>query len=372
MIAHLVRFNKQPTCRPHSFCLPSVEDLAFLVQIPPRLSIGSTYLPHFNDRFPRELDNLWVQASPDEELVACHIDVTNAFWSFILPEAVQGCFRVQIDGQTYGFSCLPFGWQFSPLICQYVLGFILESVHLDSVLVLQYIDDFLVVGYNKHCVRKAVGALSEALWRASAIISIKSVLEPVLEMPRLGKHVIFSGPNAGVFPKGKGWTSLVGLWIRTTVLPLTKKHARRIVGRYVWVLRPYAGYASLFSRWWAHCQWGANWLQNCPLSLLTSLLHCLIMCLRGWTPKLLFPLSICGGGTLFVDAAFDVDIFKIGVWVLCWGAVFHCFPSVRTQQEAELEALVKGVCLCINVGWPISEYGVSWGTTSPLSARCRR
>ena len=138
-------------------------------------------------------------------------------------------------------------------------------------------------------------------------------LEPVPEISWLGKHLIFSGPNAGVFPKGQGWTSLVGLWIRTTVLPLTKKHARRILGRYVWALRPNAGYAPFLSGWWAYCQWGANSLQNCPLCLLTSLLHCLIMSLQGWTPKLLLPLSICGGGILFVDAAFDVEIFKIVV-----------------------------------------------------------
>ena len=76
------------------------------------------------------------------------------------------------------------------------------------------------------------------------------------------------------------------------------------------------------------------------------------MSLRGWTPKLLLPLSICGGGTLFVDTAFDVDIFKIGVsGPVLGGRVFHCFPFVCTQQEAELEALVKGVRFCMNVGW---------------------
>ena len=82
----------------------------------------------------------------------------------------------------------------------------------------------------------------------------------------------------------------------------------------MWALRPNARYAPFVSGWWAHCQWRANWLQSCPLSLLTSLLHCLIMSLRGWTLKLLLPLSNCGGGTLFVDAAFDVDRFKVGVW----------------------------------------------------------
>ena len=127
--------------------------------------------------------------------------------------------------------------------CQHVLGFILESVHLESVIVLQYIDDFLVVGYGKHRVRTAAGALSTALHEAGAIISIKSVLEPVPEIPWLGKQLVFCGPNAGVFPKGQGWGSLVGLWIRTAVLPLTKKHARRILGRYVGALRPFVGYA---------------------------------------------------------------------------------------------------------------------------------
>ena len=84
--------------------------------------MGSSHLPHLSNPFLRELDRLWVQASPGEELVACPIDLTNAFWSLVLPEALQGGFRVQIDGQIYGFSRLPFGWQFSPLICQYVLG----------------------------------------------------------------------------------------------------------------------------------------------------------------------------------------------------------------------------------------------------------
>ena len=49
MLVHLVHFNKQQhTCRPHSFCLAFVEDLAILVQIhsmlPPQVVFGQ-YLP---------------------------------------------------------------------------------------------------------------------------------------------------------------------------------------------------------------------------------------------------------------------------------------------------------------------------------------
>ena len=76
----------------------------------------------------------------------------------------------------------------SPLICQYVLGFILESDYLDSVLVSQYMDHFLVGGYNTNRGGAAAEALRE---RAGTTISIKSVLEPVPEIPWLGKRSKF-------------------------------------------------------------------------------------------------------------------------------------------------------------------------------------
>ena len=95
MIVHVVRFNKQHQSRLHSFCWLSVEDLAFLVQVhsmpppPPRLSMGSAYMSHLNDPFLRELDNLRFQASAGEDLVACHIDPTNAFGSLVSPETLR-------------------------------------------------------------------------------------------------------------------------------------------------------------------------------------------------------------------------------------------------------------------------------------------
>ena len=94
----------------------------------------ASYMSHFNDPFLRALDALHIGASADDELVACHIDLTNAFWSLILPTLATNSFWVQIDGKTYAFACLPFRWPFSPIICYYVLGFILESVQLESVI----------------------------------------------------------------------------------------------------------------------------------------------------------------------------------------------------------------------------------------------
>ena len=34
-----------------------------------------------------------------------------------------------------------------------------------------------------------------------------------------------------------------------------------------------------------------------------------------------------------------------------WRRVFACSSFVATQQEVELEDLVRWVCLCVNVGW---------------------
>ena len=61
MIVHLVRLNKCHRFRPPRFSLPSVEDLAFLIQAHSmglsRLSLGSHCLDHLNDPFLRELES---------------------------------------------------------------------------------------------------------------------------------------------------------------------------------------------------------------------------------------------------------------------------------------------------------------------------
>ena len=92
-------------------------------------------------------------------------------------------------------------------------------------------------------------------------------------------------------------------------------------------------------------------MQNCPLNLLQSLCHCLVMALEGWKPVPLIPFSLAERGTIFLDAASDVDRYKVGMWAKSLGGrVFHCSPWVRTQQEAELEAMVKGVRICEHIG----------------------
>ena len=360
MIVHLVQFNKQHANRPPSFTLPVVEDLAFLIELH-YLRAGQGCLAfseevgrYLCDPFLRALDDLRLEAPEGAPLLACHVDLKNAFWSLRLPDAFKQTFRVSIDGQTFAFNCLHFGWQYSPVICQTVLGYLLQGLDLVSVLVLHYLDDFLVLGFGAGNVRSAAARLCDLLGREGAIISPKSILEPVPSIVWLGKQLVLSGAGQGVFVVTNQWIVLLGLWLRVALLPLSRKLARRVFGRFSWALRPQVGACPFLAGWWSHVMWGSSFLPSAPLKLVHSLLHCLVMSRRGWTPRRVDSPSSAGRGLVFVDAAFDLDRFKVGLWgPALGGRVFRCGHEVLTQQEAELDSLVQGLSFIVNVGWPV-------------------
>ena len=360
MIVHLVQFNKQHANRPPSFTLPVVEDLAFLIELH-YLRAGQGCLAfsedvgrYLCDPFLRALDDLRLEAPEGAPMLAFHVDLKNAFWSLRLPDAFRQAFRVSIDGQTFAFNCLPFGWQYSPVICRTVLGYLPQGLDLVSVLVLHYLDDFLVLGFGAGNVRLAAARLGDLLGRQGAIISPKSILEPVPSIVWLGKKLVLSGAGQGVFVVPNQWIVLLGLWLRVALLPLSRKLARRVIGRFSWALRPQVGACPFLAGWWSRVMWGSSFLPSAPLKLVHSLLHCLVMSRRGWAPRRIDSPSSAGRGLVFVDAAFDLDRFKVGLWgPALGGRVFRCGLEVLTQQEAELDSLVQGLNFIVNVGWPV-------------------
>ena len=72
MIVHLVRFNKQHRYKPHSFLLPSIEDLSFLIHIHnmglQTLSWGRGFKDYFFDPFLVALDQQRLTADSNEPL----------------------------------------------------------------------------------------------------------------------------------------------------------------------------------------------------------------------------------------------------------------------------------------------------------------
>ena len=75
-----------------------------------RPSLGSHCLYHLNDPFLHELESLRLSPEPGAPLLACHIDLTNAFWSLTLPEPYKNSFRVRIDGKFFFPLFLPTFW----------------------------------------------------------------------------------------------------------------------------------------------------------------------------------------------------------------------------------------------------------------------
>ena len=85
MIVHLVSFNKQHKAKRASFLLRVAEDLAILIAVHRMgsplgvLSLPPELLCYFDDPFWRALETLRLAASPGESLLACHVDLKNAF-----------------------------------------------------------------------------------------------------------------------------------------------------------------------------------------------------------------------------------------------------------------------------------------------------
>ena len=150
---------------------------------PPQIGLGGGgYLKFMSDPFLQSLEQLRMQCARGANLVAHHVDLTNAILSLRLAPHLRGAFRVGIGGKISSINYLPFGRQYSPIIRQRVLGYILASLGFSDVLVLHYLDDFPVLGYGASRVKWATDRLCDVLRNAGAILSAKSILEPVQQI----------------------------------------------------------------------------------------------------------------------------------------------------------------------------------------------
>ena len=163
LILSCVKINKSDGAKPPTFRLDSWEDLARSL---------SAFLP-------------------DLDLYGVDIDLNNAFWSFCLPPEAQRIFRFRPapEAPPVALSRLPFGWKYSPYLCQTSLARVLRGVLPPEILLVHYHDDFLLVLTDREVLREAGRSAVRALIEAGFLISPKSVLEPVPVASFLGKEL---------------------------------------------------------------------------------------------------------------------------------------------------------------------------------------
>ena len=177
------------------------------------------------------------------------------------------------------FRCLPFGWKYTPILCQKVLERLVEEIGLVGVLVLIYIDDVLIVRQGKGRVREQAMPAVQALRAAGGVISPKSTLEPVTRLVWLGKELDLGGGSLRT--AGNAWEALVAHWLRLSVGVCSVRRLQQFLRRAQWICRPCFGHSPHLSGVWAHVLWAPPRLQFTPLKLLRSMCVVCVLALPG-------------------------------------------------------------------------------------------
>ena len=109
-----------------------------------------------------------------------NLDLQDAYWSIRLPPprwrrvfVVQGG-----SGRKFRYARLPFGWSYSPVICQRLIMAVVRRVLSGVIRGWVYLDDILLSARRKARLRRTVRDCKRALRRAGFIVGAKSETTP--------------------------------------------------------------------------------------------------------------------------------------------------------------------------------------------------
>ena len=107
---------------------------------------------------------------------------------------------------------LPFGWKYSPVICQRLLGSLVRDLIPPDILLIHYLDDFLLAARDRSRLCEVTGRVAARLREAKFLVSPKSTLEPTESLHCLGKFFdVEGGAITNSSPIGKLSKSFVAL-----------------------------------------------------------------------------------------------------------------------------------------------------------------
>ena len=167
-----------------------IADLRFINTFTPKP------LPTFH--LPSITDIASTMASfPNDSLWASTLDLSNFFWSLVLPPEFQDTFH--IEGAVY--QSLPFGWNLSPIIAQTTLTEFVFSALVShgflpflssSLFFFVYLHDVIFIASSHTLCKQCTLLVVHDLRDASFVISPKSCLTPSKQVKWIGKVFDFT------------------------------------------------------------------------------------------------------------------------------------------------------------------------------------
>ena len=297
-----------------------------------------------------------------------NVDVANCYWSILLPKGKQHLFRVGGEDCMWVFKTLPFGWSYSPLLCQHFLAHLVARVGLTvagAVLrLMHYLDDFLVFGDSKQAVADKLAEFKAVPADAGFMVSGKSSETAGRELVFLGKHVHFG--DGTILNTRRALEDTLSRYVLMASRPVTRKSVQQVLGKLIWACRPSHCPNLFLAGSIAHVQWGAKWLPHAPTNLLRSLSGALWFAGRGWgPPKTLDPRvkGLCP--QVFSDAVRDGESGRL---CMCLSAGAH--HSLRVPLMNQQVLGFRGVAAAIKsvvkrrLPWAtlhLDNQGVLWG-----------
>ena len=273
------------------------------------------------------------------------IDLANCFWSIRLPLSNIGCIRVGTTRHTYTLLSLPFGWTHAPAIAQRVIGHHLARVPTPSspahAQAIQYLDDISFIASSTDVLRSFLLEASCRLQRAGFLLSSKSLLEPQLSAPFIGKLIDPTPPSISSLPAY--YAGVVLQWLSLATGPYTLRKASRLLGKLVWLGQPRRRILPFLAGPYAALRFGPRHCHRTSPNFTRACMEALAMSFPAWQPTPKSCLPSASAPRYFADAAcMPSGLFSVGIWSPRMGCRFFiCPPWIVTQQAAELFALSK-------------------------------
>ena len=238
------------------------------------------------------------------------LDLQNAYWSIRLPTAWRSVFVVGgRSGRRFRYARLPFGWAYSPVICQKLVSSVIRgALSRRGVRGWVYLDDILLSCRSKSRLRGAVRDCIRRLRRAGFIVGAKSEPEPTERLGFIGKQI---DTKAGTISNAVG--ALVGAfraWVRGVGRGrLPSKVMERLLGKMCWLSRPNAGLGAFLAGAYRGLQSGKGVFGRGVCKGVATVL--LFSCV----PQRCDPPGPGGRGAweVFVDAAPEGKVFRLGI-----------------------------------------------------------